>query len=74
MEKRINVAGVIEAIVKDVNSGFQVDIYTTAGEHCNSRTFGSLQEVSQFIDSLKEVFSPEYETLEREIFGKAVFE
>lgn len=74
MEKRINVAGVVEIIVKDVNSGFQADVYTTAGEHCNSRTFGSLQEVSQFIDSLQAVFSPEYDKLEREIFGKAVME
>lgn len=74
MEKRINVVGVVEVVVKDVNSGFKADVYTTAGEHCNSRTFGSLQEVSQYIDSLNEVFSPEYDRLEREIFGKGVFE
>lgn len=74
MEKRFNIEGVLEVVVKDVNNGFKADVYTTAGEHCNSRTFGSLQEVSQYIDSLQAVFSPEYDRLEREIFGKAVME
>lgn len=56
MEKRINIENVLEARVKDVNKGFKVDIYTTAGKQfVLSRTFGSLQEVSQYIESLKEV-------------------
>jgi len=55
MEKRFNIEGVLEVVVNDVNNGFKVDIYTTAGERCNSHTFGSLQEVSQFIDNMKAV-------------------
>ena len=55
MEKRINIEGVLEVVVKDVNNGFKADVYTTAEELCNSRTFGNLQEVSQYIENLKEV-------------------
>lgn len=55
MEKRFNIEGILEVVVKDVNNGFKADVYTTAGELCNSRTFGSLQEVSQFIDNMKAV-------------------
>ena len=55
MEKRFNIEGVLEVVVKDVNNGFKADVYTTAEELCNSRTFGNLQEVSQYIENLKEV-------------------
>mgnify|MGYP001328480905 FL=1 len=56
MEKRFNIEGVLEVVVKDVNNGFKADVYTTAGKQfVLSRTFGSLQEVSQYIDNMKEV-------------------